>query len=211
MWFSDPLDPADWSAAVRHLRKADPVMTKVIARVGPCGLKPRRDYFVVLAQSIFTQQISTKVATVLFNRFRDQFPRRRPTPELAQRFLAGDEALIRSCGISRQKHGYLVDLCGHFVDRKIPVRRFARMTDEEVIESLTRVKGIGRWTAEMFLIFVLNRPDVFPVDDLGLQESYKRLYGLPARPTAKQLAPLGDAWRPWRTVATYYLWRGTEG
>ncbi len=211
MWFSDPIDPPNWSAAIKHLRKVDPVMKQIIARVGPCGLQPRRDYFVLLAQSIFTQQISTKVATVLFNRFRDQFPRRKPTPALVRRFLTGDEALMRSCGLSRQKHAYIGDLCGHFIDGKIPTRRFARMSDDEVIESLTRVKGIGRWTAEMFLIFVLNRPDVFPIDDLGLQESYKRLYSLPTRPTAKQLEPLGEIWRPWRTIATYYLWRGTEG
>jgi DNA-3-methyladenine glycosylase II len=211
MWFSDPIEPPDWSAAIKHLSRVDPVMKNVVARVGPCGLRPRRDYFVVLAQSIFTQQISTKVATVLFNRFRDQFPRRKPTPARVRQFLAGDEALIKLCGLSRQKRGYISDLCGHFIDGKIPTRQFARMTDEQVIESLTRVNGIGRWTAEMFLIFVLNRPDVFPIDDLGLQESYKRLYGLPVRPTPKQLLPLGDVWRPWRTIATYYLWRGTEG
>jgi DNA-3-methyladenine glycosylase II len=212
MWFTDPTQKPDWSKATAHLSKVDPVMKSVIERVGPCGLKPRRDYFIVLAQSIFTQQISTKVATVLFNRFRDQFPRRKPTPLLAKAFLTSDdEATIRSCGISRQKRGYLIDLCDHFIDRKVPVRRFAKMTDEEVIQSLIPVKGIGRWTAEMFLIFVLNRPDVFPIDDLGLQESYKRLYGLPTRPTAKELLPLGDRWRPWRTIATYYLWRGVEG
>jgi DNA-3-methyladenine glycosylase II len=212
MWFTTPATLADWSIATRELSAVDPVMRALIARVGPCGLKPRRDYFVVLAQSIFTQQISTKVATVLFNRFRDQFPRRKPTPLSARAFLtAGDEAAIRSCGISRQKRAYLIDLCDHFIDRKIPVRRFGRMTDDEVIASLVPVKGIGRWTAEMFLIFVLNRPDVFPVDDLGVQEAYKRLYGLPLRPTAKQLLPFGEAWRPWRTIATYYLWRGLEG
>jgi DNA-3-methyladenine glycosylase II len=211
MWFHDPSESPDWSLAIRHLKKIDPVMKSIIARVGPCGLKPRRDYFIVLAQSIFTQQISTKVATILFNRFRDQFPRRKPTPALAKEFLSGDAAVIQSCGISRQKRVYLIDLCDHFLDNKIPTKRLATMTDEEVIETLTAVKGIGQWTAEMFLIFVLNRPDVFPVDDLGLQESYKRLYGLELRPKAKELLPLGEQWRPWRTIATYYLWRGVEG
>jgi DNA-3-methyladenine glycosylase II len=186
-------------------------MKAVIKRVGPCQLHPRRDYFIVLAQSIFTQQISTKVATVLFGRFRDQFPRRKPTPALARQFLQGDVAIIQSCGISRQKRAYLIDLCDHFLDGQIPTRKFPSMTDEEVVRSLVRVKGIGRWTAEMFLIFVLNRPDVFPVDDLGLQESYKRLYGVDRRPSAKELLPLGERWRPWRTIATYYLWRGVEG
>lgn len=211
MWFTNPTNPPDWSVAIKQLSRSDPVMKTIIARVGPCGLVPRRDYFIVLAQSIFTQQISTKVATVLFNRFRDQFPRRRPTPALAKVFLNGDAAVIQSCGISRQKRGYLIDLCDHFLGNKIPTRRFGGMTDAEVVESLTAVKGIGQWTAEMFLIFVLNRPDVLPIDDLGLQESYKRLYGLPARPKPKELLALGERWRPWRTIATYYLWRGVEG
>jgi DNA-3-methyladenine glycosylase II len=201
---------SNWSAAVRHLRKVDPVMKGLIDKVGPCRLEPRRDYFVMLANAIVSQQISTKVAEVLFNRFKDQFPRRKPTPELTTRFLAGEEALVRACGLSRQKHGYLIDLSLHFTTGKIPVRRFARMSDEEVIESLTQVKGIGRWTAEMFLIFVLNRPDVFPVDDLGIQEAYKKFYGLSEPPTPKKLLPLGESWRPWRTVATYYLWRALE-
>ena len=200
----------DWSVALGHLRKVDPVMKGLIAKVGPCRLEPRRDYFVMLANAIVSQQISTKVAEVLFNRFKDQFPRRKPTPELTTRFLAGEEALVRACGLSRQKHSYLIDLSLHFTTGKIPVRRFARMSDDEVIESLTQVKGIGRWTAEMFLIFVLNRPDVFPVDDLGIQEAYKKFYKLPERPTPKKLLPLGEAWRPWRTVATYYLWRALE-
>jgi DNA-3-methyladenine glycosylase II len=201
---------SNWSAAVRHLRKVDPVMKGLIEKVGPCRLEPRRDYFVMLANAIVSQQISTKVAEVLFNRFKDQFPRRKPTPELTTRFLAGEEALVRACGLSRQKHGYLIDLSLHFTTGKIPVRRFARMSDEEVIESLTQVKGIGRWTAEMFLIFVLNRPDVFPVDELGIQEAYKKFYGLSERPTPKKLLPMGESWRPWRTVATYYLWRALE-
>src|SRR5918993_6095180 len=208
MWFETPNSAPDWSAALKHLRR-DPVLRKLIARVGPCTLHPRRDYFVVLCKSIFTQQISTKVAATLFGRFRDQFPLRRPTPARVATFLRnGDDQLIRTCGLSRQKRAYVLDLAERFMAGDIDTRRFARMEDEQIVESLTRVKGVGRWTAEMFLIFVLNRPDVLPVDDLGLREGVKVAYGLSERPGAKALMELGERWRPYRTIATWYLWRG---
>jgi len=212
MWFNPPDNSPDWSAAVRHLRRADPLLRHVIARVGPCTLFPRRDYFVALCQAIYTQQISTAIATILFDRFRDHFPRRRPTPERALELLGrGDEQVLRRCGLSRQKRAYLIDLSRRFVDGSIPVRRLGRMNDEAVIAALVEVKGIGRWTAEMFLIFVLNRPDVLPVDDLGLREGVRILYGLAERPGGKLVTELAEKWRPWRTVATWYLWRGTGG
>lgn len=210
MWFDVASDMPDWSPAMKHLSR-DPVLRRVIRHVGPCTLRPRRDYFVVLCQSIFTQQISTKVATVLFNRFRDQFPNRRPTPSRVVEFLTTrDEETIRSVGLSRQKRAYVLDLAEHFVDGRIPTRRLARMDDEAVIETLTAVNGIGRWTAEMFLIFTLNRPDVLPIDDLGLWESVKRAYGLSDRPKPKEILARGESWRPWRTIATWYLWRGAS-
>jgi DNA-3-methyladenine glycosylase II len=123
----------------------------------------------------------------------------------------GDEQVLRRCGLSRQKRAYLIDLSRRFVDGSIPVRRLGRMNDEAVIAALVEVKGIGRWTAEMFLIFVLNRPDVLPVDDLGLREGVRILYGLAERPGGKLVTELAEKWRPWRTVATWYLWRGTGG
>lgn len=211
MWYDSQETIPDWSAAIRKLSKVDPVLKTVIKRVGPCVLAPRRDYFVVLCISIFNQQISTVVAGVLFGRFRDQFPGRKPTPARVLAFLQGDEERIRACGISRQKKAYLIDLAQHFIDGKIPVRKLPGMTDDEVIEALTAVHGIGQWTAEMFLIFVLNRPDIFPVDDLGLQEAVREIYQLPKRPTPKELLPFGELWRPWRTIATWYLWRRNEG
>ena len=208
MWFDQQNAGTPWRDAIAHLRAADPKLRKVIDRVGPCTLAPRRDYFVVLSKAIFTQQISTQVATVLFGRFRDLFPMRRPTPTLALKLLTDSpEQTLRHCGLSRQKAAYLRDLAQHFVDGQIPTRRLSTMGDEDVIESLTRVKGIGRWTAEMFLIFTLNRPDVLPVDDLGLREGTKDVYGLKERPGAKECIAIGEKWRPWRTVATWYLWR----
>ena len=176
--------------------------------MGPCTLAPRRDYFVVLCKSIFSQQISTAVAATLFGRFRDLFPGRRPTPALVLAKLAGeDEAVLRHCGLSRQKKTYLLDLAEHFATGQIPTRKLARMGDEEIIESLVRVKGVGRWTAEMFLIFVLNRPDVLPVDDLGLREGVRDVHGLAERPAAAAVRALAEPWRPWRSIATWYLWR----
>src|SRR5688572_12339855 len=209
MWFEKPRLQKDWSIAQRHLGRVDLMMRRIIRAVGPCTLAPCRDYFVKLCQSIFTQQISTAVATVLFGRFRDQFPGRRPTPTAVLKFLKLDDEIIRSVGLSRQKRSYLQDLATRWIDGHIPSHRFSSMDDEAIVESLTQVKGIGRWTVEMFLIFCLNRPDVFPVDDLGVRKSAQLAYGLPELPTKKELTELGEKWRPWRTIATWYLWRRT--
>jgi DNA-3-methyladenine glycosylase II len=210
MWFEKPAEKNNWSQATRHLRRVDPVMKSIIARVGPCTLSPRKDYFVVLCKSIFSQQLNTTVAATLFGRFRDLFPRRRPTPPLVIKALSGgiDEEVIRRAGLSRQKRGYILDLARHFVDGEIPTRSFARMEDEQIMEHLTRVNGIGRWTAEMFLMFVLNREDVLPVDDLGLVESMRVHYSLQKRPNKVDAIAIAQLWRPYRTVATWYLWRG---
>ena len=210
MWFEKSAEKNKWAEAIRHLRRVDPVMKSIIARVGPCTLTPRKDYFVVLCKSIFSQQLNTKVAATLFGRFSDLFPRRRPTPALVLKALTGgvSEEVIRHTGLSRQKRSYILDLAQHFADGEIRTRSFAGMGDEEIIEHLTRVKGIGRWTAEMFLIFVLNREDVLPVDDLGVMESMRVNYALPSRPSKKQAVALAELWRPYRTVGTWYLWRG---
>jgi DNA-3-methyladenine glycosylase II len=196
----------DWDIAVAHLRR-DRVLRKIIDRVGPCKLAPRRDYFVALCKSIYAQQVSAVVARVLFDRFLMHFPRRRPTPRLVHALLTGHEDSFRACGLSRQKRKYLIDLSLHFMDGRIATRKLAALDDEQVIEALVNVQGIGRWTAEMFLIFVLNRPDVLPVDDLGIREAFKRFYRLPERPGAKQMQTMAVPWRPWRSVATWYLWR----
>jgi DNA-3-methyladenine glycosylase II len=208
MWFNSPARRPDWSIAQEHLRAADPVMRRIIDAVGPCTMHPRRDYFVVLCQSIFNQQLSIAAAATLFNRFRDQFPLRRPTPGRVIEFLAsGHEPTIRACGLSRQKQAYVLDLARHFNNAQIPTAKLNRMSDEAIIESLTRVRGIGQWTAEMFLMFVLNRPDVLPVDDLGLKQGMQQAYGLRKPPTAERMRTIAEAWRPWRSVGTWYIWR----
>jgi DNA-3-methyladenine glycosylase II len=197
-----------WSLAQKHLSASNAELMGLIERVGPCTLKPRRDYFVLLSKAIFSQQISTRVADVLFGRFRDQFPARRPTPERTIQLLE-DPAAGRVCGLSRQKQTYILDLAQHFASGAIPTRKLCLMSDEEVIETLTCVKGIGRWTAEMFLIFTLNRPDILPVDDLGLRSAAQRVYRLRKLPDAKRLRKLAEPWAPYRSIATWYLWRGT--
>jgi len=209
-WFDDTKTNDLWTEAVRMLRK-DKTLRKVIDRVGPCTLRPYRHYFSALTESIFSQQLNVKVASTLFNRFRDLFPRRNLTPARTVEILSGgvDEPTLRFVGLSRQKRAYVLDLAQHFVDGRIPVRKLSKMSDEDVVLTLTPVKGVGRWTAEMFLIFELNRPDVWPVDDLGLQETYKRVYQLTTRPKPKELNPLGEKFRPYRSIATWYLWRST--
>ncbi|HET6246832.1 MAG TPA: DNA-3-methyladenine glycosylase [Tepidisphaeraceae bacterium] len=213
MWFDAPAKPTPWDAAIKHLIKADPVLGEVIRRVGPCTIAPRRDYFVALCKAIFSQQLSTVVAATLFGRFGKLFPGQRPTPALLLEIFAKDPESLRGCGLSRQKAVYLKDLADHFVSSKIPTRKLATMTDEQVIEALVAVKGVGRWTAEMFLMFVLNRPDVLPVDDLGLREGVRDIFSLKQRPTPKEVIELGEKWRPYRSIATWYIWRrkGTGG
>jgi DNA-3-methyladenine glycosylase II len=149
-------------------------------------------------------------ARTMFDRFRDHFPSRRPTPRILLELVAKDAEILRRAGASRQKSSYLIDLAGHFESGKIPTRRLASMEDEEVIETLTEVNGIGRWTAEMFLMFTLNRPDVLPVDDLGLRKGMQMFFKLRRPPLAKQMFKLAEPWRPWRTVATWYIWRGFD-
>jgi DNA-3-methyladenine glycosylase II len=212
MWFETPAEMRDWSDAVAHLRRADKNLRAVIDRVGPCTLVPRPDPFVALCQSIYSQQISTAIATILFGRFRELFPRKRVTPAgVLKVFDTTPEADLKKCGLSRQKHAYLRDLAEHFVAKKIPVRQLPKMDDEAVIQALIGVNGVGRWTAEMFLIFVLNRPDVLPVDDLGLRVGVQAIFGLPDRPKAAEIIRLTEPWRPYRSIATWYLWRRDVG
>jgi DNA-3-methyladenine glycosylase II len=200
----------NWSAAIKHLRKVDPDFRKLIDKAGPCRMSPRKGYFTALCIAIFNQQVSGAAAKSMYGKFCAIFPRKMPTPELAIPFLKGPDDAVRACGISRQKRVYLLDLAEHFADGRIPLRRLAKMSDDEIIEALTAVKGIGRWSAEMFLMFVLNRPDVWPVDDIGVQEGYKLIKNQPHRPKPNELAPLGDPYKPYRSVAAWYCWEAVH-
>ena len=195
---------APWKPGCRELSR-DPALRTIIRRVGPCLLAKRRDYFIVLCKSIFAQQISTRIANIMFKRFRGLFPRGKPTPQAVLRVLRHDAA-AKTAGLSRQKRAYILDLARHFAGGEIPTRKLARMNDEEVIECLTRIKGIGRWTAEMFLIFVLNRPDVWPVDDLGVAKGPRIAFKLAQPPAPKNCENSANA-----SARTARCWRGTCG
>jgi DNA-3-methyladenine glycosylase II len=195
-------------AATKIITKRDPVLKKIIKQVGPCQLKPRKEYFFILCDSIISQQLSVKVSNVLLERFRLLCAKsgKHPTPE---EVLAADVESLRKCGLSYQKIAYLKDLAKHFHEKKIVPQTFHKLSDEEIITELVAVKGIGRWTAEMFLIFSLCRLDVWPVDDLGIKKAVQKNYKLKAMPTAKDLLKFEakKSWRPYRSVVAWYLWR----
>ncbi len=187
-----------------HFSARDPKLVPVIHDVGPFLLKPDRNYFEVLVRAIMSQQISTRAADTIHKRFCALFPNRRPRPEP---LLLLREEDMRQAGLSRQKISYLKDLAHHFHTGRVKPRRFAHLGNEEIIKVLTEVKGIGRWTAEMFLVFSLCRLDVLPVDDLGLQNAVKQIYKMRTPPDAKRLRALGKKWHPYEAVATWYAWR----
>jgi DNA-3-methyladenine glycosylase II len=197
---------ADYSAAIRHLRKVDPKLGLVIKRVGACGLHGAapRDPFEALTMSIASQQLSTKAAATIFGRFCDLFPPdRRPRPE---RVMTMTDEEIRGVGFSRPKVAFIKDLAAHVLDGRLDLASLKKHPDEEVMRQLVAVKGIGRWTAEIFLMFRLGRPDILPADDLGLMSAAHRIYGLRKRPTPEQLRRRAEMWRPYRSVAAWYLW-----
>jgi DNA-3-methyladenine glycosylase II len=198
----------DALAAIRRLKRADPVLARIIKEVGPFRIRIGRRRFQALARAIIFQQLAGRAAAAIYLRFVGLFPGQSfPTP--AQVLALSDDEMRRA-GLSRQKSLYLRDLAAHVENRSLNFHRFAAMSDEEVIAELTRVKGIGRWTAEMFLMFNLGRPDVLPLDDLGLRIAARKAYKLSALPTKRELEQIGERWRPYRSVATWYLWQSTR-
>ncbi|MDQ1315258.1 MAG: DNA-3-methyladenine glycosylase [Pseudomonadota bacterium] len=197
--------PSYWPVACAELAAADPVMAALIARYPDAILANRGDPFQTLARAIVGQQISVKAADSIWARFAGYA--RTVSPE---HIATLEPDALAACGLSRRKAEYLVDLAGHFVDGRIEPARWKKMQDEAVIAELVDVRGIGRWTAEMFLIFSLRRPDVWPVDDIGLQKAVALHYLDGVRPTPKILRRHGERHAPWRTVATWYLWRSLD-
>ena len=187
--------------------RRDPILGGAIKRIGPCGLaaRQRRDHLTALVGAIVSQQLSTRAAATIFGRFVALFPGAE-IPSAAAIDALGADAL-RGVGLSGQKVGYLRDLCARIVDGRLQLDELDALTDDEVVERLTAVKGFGRWTAEMFLMFRLHRPDVLPVADLGIGKAIRRLYGLRKAPDAKHILKMGEAWRPYRSVASWYLWQ----
>jgi DNA-3-methyladenine glycosylase II len=198
-------DPAK---AIRHLRKADPALARVIATAGPFAMElhSARSVFAALAQAIVYQQLSNKAAATIFGRLCAHFPRGRSglTPE---RLLALSDARIRAAGISRPKLKSLRDLARRSASGEVPTLAEARrLADAEIVDRLVAVHGIGRWSAEMFLMFFLGRPDVLPVDDYSLRKAYAKAFGKRKLPSPEALEKHGEKWRPYRTAASWYLW-----
>ena len=213
----------DHTAAVENLSRVDRQLARIIAQFGPCRLQQEttQSIFAALLEAIVYQQLNGKVAATIMGRVKALFPEntqrirtRRglvdgfPTPE---QILAASDELLRSAGLSRNKMLAIRDLAAKTLDGTVPtVKQAHRMSDEELIERLVAVRGIGRWTVEMLLIFRLGRPDVFPVDDYGVRKGFARMRKLEDLPKPKELMALGERWRPYRSVASWYLWRAAE-
>jgi len=198
--------------SIRHLKSVDPVLATVIDRVGPCRLEPRREgtHFDALVRSIVYQQLSGKAASTILGRVQALYGGRAPTP--AELVATPDETL-RAAGLSRQKLSYLKDLAAKVESGVVPLAADAidHLDDEEIIDRLVQVKGIGRWTVHMFLLFRLGRPDVLPELDLGIQNAIRRAYRLRKQPRPKDVLRIGKKWTPHASVASWYLWRSLEG
>lgn len=198
-------------SAVLHIAATDADFARLTANVGPCGLKPKadREPYEGLVRSIAYQQLHARAAEAIFGRFLALYPDETfPSPTS---ILATDALIMRACGFSAAKVATIRGIAEKMLDGTVPTRRAAlTLTDEELIERLTSLRGVGRWTVQMLLIFTLGRPDILPVDDFGVREGWRLLKSLPNKPTPKELAKIGEAWSPYRSTATWYLWRAVE-
>ena len=200
-----PRRPRYWAGACRELAARDEGLAALMAQHRDAVLVQRSGAFATLARAIVSQQISTRAAEAIWMRLAQALGEVAPT-----RVMAVAPAELRALGLTVRKAEYLHDLAAHFADGRLDPRRWPRAADAALIAQLTAVRGIGRWTAEMFLIFHLNRPDVWPVDDMGLQKAVARHYLDGRLPNAKELSAWGERYAPWRTVATWYLWRSLD-
>lgn len=190
--------------AVPHLKTADPVMRRVIETCGPPRITYMEPVFASVARSIVYQQLSTKAARTIYGKLEALL---RPAGVTPAALLKLDEAALRTAGVSAQKARYLHDLASKTKTGRVRFRTLPQMTDNEVISHLTQVKGVGVWTAQMFLMFALRRRDVLPTGDLGIQNAMMRLYDLENKPTPHEMAGIAEPWAPYRTVGCWYLWR----
>src|SRR3990172_3174066 len=197
----------DPTAAVAHLRAADPTLARVIEAVGPFTMEPRDGTFQQLGRAIFFQQLAGPAARAIMNRVLQTMGTDEERWFAPQQLLAVSEEQLRAAGLSRQKTAYVRDLAQKFASGELGEDEFHHLDDEDVITKASSVKGIGRWTAEMFLIFLLGRPDVLPVDDLGVRRGIQITYGLADLPKPDEMRRIADPWRPYRSVGTWYMWR----
>ncbi len=197
----------DLRGAAAHLAARDPALARVIEHIGAPAIRPPLDgYFAALVRAIAYQQLAGRAAAAIHGRFLANFPDGL-TPEAVLRL---PEQAVRAAGMSGAKTASIRDLAARVEDGTVPLEGIDALADDDIVERLCTVRGIGRWTAEMFLIFQLRRPDVWPVDDFAVRKGYGIIHGLPAAPAPKQLLALGEAYRPYRTVAAWYCWRATD-
>jgi DNA-3-methyladenine glycosylase II len=202
-----PASAAEIERALKHLRKSDPVLREVIRKTGPFALKLKRDRFQALVYSILSQQISGKAANAVRRKLEDLAGPAGITP---QRLSALSLEELRSAGLSKQKASYVLDLACRVHEGTLPLERLARCSDDSVIESLTEVRGIGVWTAHMFLIFSLGRLDVLPHGDYGVRSAIQKLYDLDELPNRETCCRIAEPWRPYASIASWYCWRSLE-
>lgn len=194
------------STATSYLSDIDPIMARAIERVGPCKLEPNPNVFEALVDAIISQQISVRAADAIMARLRAALSAEAGGSITPQSLQPLEHEALRAVGLSTPKARYIRDLTERVNSRQLDLDHLGELDDERVIEELIVVKGIGRWTAEMILIFSLGRPDVLPVDDLGLLEGVREAYSLETRPTPKEMRERGEIWRPYRTFGTWYMW-----
>ena len=197
--------PPYWEQACHELKEADPVLANLIRTAQGSVLRPRDDPFLSLSRSIVAQQLSVHAAEAVWQRLIARVGS--ITPCVVSRYTEED---LRNCGLSRPKARYLLSLADHFTNHSFKQNSWRGMDNEAVVEDLTQVKGIGRWTAEMFLMFHLLRPDVLPVSDVGIQRAIANHFNRGARPTPEEMIAIAEPWRPWRSVACWYLWRSLD-
>jgi len=190
--------------AANHFKSSDPILYSLINFIEPFKLQIHPDPFYRLLRSIVGQQLSVKAASTIFERFENLFPKKNITPK---GLLKLSDENMKSVGLSRQKISYLKDLAAKVIDGTVELNKFGELESEIIVEELVKIKGVGQWTAEMFLMFSLGRPDIFSYGDLGLQNAIKKHYKLKTKPTIKQMEKLSKKWIPYRTYAAMILWR----
>ena len=193
---------------IKYLSQSDPRLGEVIGTVGKYSIKLRKDPFQSLVESIIYQQLAGSAASIIYGRFIKYYNNSPPLPE---QILSTPDAILKSfIGLSNKKIEYIKDLSARITDRKLDLVKLCEKTDEEIIAQLIQVKGIGRWTAEMFLIFCLGRLDVLPVTDLGIRKAMQKIYALPDLAKPSEMLAISQPWRPYRSVATWYLWKSVS-
>lgn len=193
-----------WHEAQGHLAACDPVLCNLIDRHGSCSIGPNQDYFAILCESIISQQLAARAAAAIAGRFSEYYGGEVTPDRVAETAME----TLRSLGLSNRKATYILDLAEKVLAGTITPKEFPALPDEAIIRQLVAVKGIGVWTVQMFLIFSLNRPDVLPTDDYGIRKALMLFYGLENLPDKTTMEKLAEPWRPWRSVACWYLWRG---